>query len=207
MYKGEAWDQIYMKHLNDAPWMSDACIKLYSHIIDQYLPNNLSGLHVLDYGCGSGKLTYRLKKKGAIIDFAEISHFMIEWLRRFYHKSDVGIYEVEYPQQLKYKEYDIILAWMFFCNISPDFWDEFLTGFYDIMKPGAILIVGGWDKEDPVNLKNNCIIKFTNQQAWPINQLANHIGGLFNVILDDQVWIKNPFYEDLRAFRCYKLIK
>lgn len=207
MYKGEAWDQIYMKHLNDAPWMSDACIELYTHIIDKYLPNNVSGLHVLDYGCGSGKLTYKLKEKGAFIDFAEISRYMIEWLHEFYGNSDVGIYEVEYPRQLKYKEYDIILAWMFFCNIDPDFWDEFLTDFYDILKPGAILIVGGWDKEDPVNKKNNYIIKLTNHQAWPINQLMNHVGELYNIIIDDQVWIKNPFYEELRAYRCYKLIK
>lgn len=207
MYKGKAWDQIYMKHFNDAPWMSDACIEIYSHIIDNYLPGSLSDLRVLDYGCGSGKLTYRLKERGAIVDFAEISRFMIEWLRKFYNKNDVEIYEVEYPQQLKYKEYDIILAWMFFCNIDPDFWDEFLNGFYEISKPGSVLIVGGWDKDDPINIKNNYVIKFTNQKAWPINQLPNHLGTKYVISSDDQIWVNHPFYDDMRAFRCYKLIR
>lgn len=207
MYKGDAWDQVYMRHLYDAPWMVDACIDIYSHIIDMYLPESLTNLHVLDYGCGSGKLTYRLKKMGAIVDFAEISHFLIKWLNKEYENCDVGIYEVEHPQQLEFKEYDIILAWMFFCNIDPENWDDFLNGFYNILKPGAILIIGGWDKDDLINQINNFIIKFTNRQAWPINQLVEYLGERFEIISDDQVLINHPFYDQNRALRCYKLRK
>lgn len=206
MYNGEAWDKVYMKHLHDAPWMTDACINIYSHIIDKYLPNELATLRVLDYGCGSGKLTYRLKQKGAFVDLAEISRYIIDWLKQKYKNCGVNIYEVEYPQQLSMVEpYDIILAWMFFCNISPDLWDKFLCGFYEIMKPGACLIIGGWDEEDSVNKNNGFIIPFTNQRAWPINTLRYRLGKKFEAIYDEKILIDHPFYKEPRTFRCFKL--
>ncbi len=208
MYNGETWDMVYMKHLHDAPWMSDECINLYSRIIDKYLPSNLSTLRILDYGSGSGKLTYRLKEKGASVDFAEISQYMIDWLKQEYRNCGVNIYKVEYPQQLsKVASYDIVLAWMFFCNVSPDFWQIFLRGFYEIMNSGAFLIIGGWDEEDPVNIKNNFVIPFTAHKAWSINQLVNYIGGKFEIINNEKILISHPFYEDPRVFRCYKLKK
>lgn len=206
MYNREEWDQIYEKHFNDAPWMSSTCIDIYSRIIDNYIPNCLSGVHILDYGCGSGKLTFRLKNKGANVDFAEISHLMVDWLQKEYCEQDINLFEVTYPQQINCKKnYDLILAWMFFCNIHPDYWEMFLNGFYDLLKPDAMLLIGGWDIEDPINKRNNYIISFTSHQAWPINHLTNYFGNQYEVISDNQVWVKLPYYEEQRALRCYQL--
>lgn len=207
MYSRELWDSVYRKHKDDAPWLTDACCDIYTRAISKYLPDNISGAHLLDYGCGNGRIAAKLHERGAQTDLAEISHLMIEYLRGNYKSSE--IFEVEYPQQIKpFIPYDIIITWMLFCNIVPDFWGGFLNGFYELLKPGGILLIGGWDDEDPINIRNHNIVLFTEHQMWPINPLPEHIdNNKFEILVNEQVRIKLPFYPESRAVRCYKLMK
>lgn len=207
MYSREVWDSVYKKHKKDAPWLTDACCDIYTTAIYSYLPKDINGKHMLDYGCGNGKIAARLREDGAIVDLAEISHQMIKHLNKHYHSCN--IFEVDIPQEIGVSQtYDIIITWMLFCNIQSDFWTGFLDGFYKLLKPGGVLLIGGWDEDDPINKKNNNIVFFTGRQMWPINDLANTIkSSEFKIISNDKLSIKLPFYEQSRAVRCFKLEK
>ena len=207
MFNRELWDRVYEKHLSDAPWLSNACFELYSPIIDFYLPDNIKGLHILDYGCGNGKIAWRLHERGADVDMAEISQLMIEQLELQYPAGEVGIFEVEHPSDLSdLNRYDVVLTWMLFCNINPDYWESFLDGFCRIIKPGGTLIVGGWDCNDPINNENHNIVVYTEQRNWPINDLKYYIDNRYSIVSDDCISVKLPFYEETRLIRCYDLV-
>lgn len=207
MYSREVWDYVYKKHKKDAPWLSDACCDIYSAAINPYLPKEINGLYMLDYGCGNGKIAARLRNKGAKIDLAEISHRMIKFLNRHYYSCN--IFEVDIPQRIgKANSYDFIITWMLFCNIQSDFWTGFLNGFYELLKPGGNLLIGGWDKDDPINIKNHNIVVFTEREMWPINDLLTKLDqSKFKILANDKLLIKLPFYNDNRAVRCFKLEK
>lgn len=207
MYGRDIWDSVYKKHKNDAPWLTDVCCEIYSEIIGKYLPEDIVGMHLLDYGCGNGKIAAKLCEKGIQYDLAEISHLMIEYLHYTY--PSINVYEVDYPQQIHPSTpYDFIITWMLFCNIVPDFWSAFLKGFYELLKPGGELLIGGWDEEDPINIRNHNIVLFTERQMWPINTLYKHIDkNKFEIFVNEELRIKLPFYSEARAIRCYLLKK
>ena len=206
MYNRDIWDSVYKKHKDDAPWLTDTCCNIYTAVIGKYLPENIYGLHFLDYGCGNGKIAARLRERGAIVDLAEISHLMVEWNRQKY--PAVEVFEVEYPQQIKKHGYDFIITWMLFCNIVPAFWSGFLSGFYDLLKPNGCLLIGGWDEADPINIRNNNIVLYTERQMWPVNPIIEHVEkDKFEVVSNEREMIKLPFYNEERAVRCYELLR
>ena len=208
MYNGDIWDQIYMKHINDAPWLSDTYSDRYSLLIDSYLPHISRGAKLLDYGCGNGKLAYHQYERGAVIDMAEISRIMIKHLRETYSKYGINVFETDYPSKLGNEErYDIIIAWMFFCNISPEVWCFFLKDFYRLMKTDSCIIIGGWDSEDPFIKRNNNISPYTERLMWPINPIVNYVGQMFEISANNRHFIKLSIYSETRIIRCIKLSK
>lgn len=173
MYTREFWDAIYRKHFYDAPWMSNSCVNGHIANIEKYILD-FKGKEFLDYGCGNGELAFHFYNKGAHVDLADISDELVNWLKKKYAKYDIGIYNVEKPSEIREegKIYDIIVVTSLFHHIEPDLWEEFLIGFNEILRPGGLLVIGGWDKTDEVIAEDNNKARFTGQQTWPINDMS-----------------------------------
>ena len=172
MYTREFWDMVYRRHIYDAPWMSDSCVRAHVTNIEKYI-SDVNGLDLLDYGCGSGELAFHFFQKGARVDLADISDELIAWLKKKYAKEDIGIYCVETPKELQknQKQYDIIVATSFFHHIEPDLWKTFLQDFAALLKQGGLLIIGGWDQTDEVIAEDKNTARFTGQKTWPLNDM------------------------------------
>ena len=169
MYTREFWDMVYRRHIYDAPWMSDSCVRAHITNIEKYI-SDVNGLDLLDYGCGSGELAFHFFKKGARVDLADISDELIAWLKKKYAKEDIGIYCVETPKELQrnQKQYDIIVATSFFHHIEPDLWKTFLQDFTQRWDMYLLLTLVAYDfLYDPLHAKDG---------VWAHSHLLQRVG-------------------------------
>ena len=202
MYGKEVWDKIYDENFGKAPWLNESWAKESIKIISPYFSEKISKSSlVLDYGCGNGAIGIYLNSLGYNVEFAEISHVMVKWLKEN-KKILMPVHEVQYPKELGTNKYDVVLVWGVFHHIKFDYWTEYLIEFFHIMKEGGIMIIGGWDESDVVLKDEYNIGRFTNESVWNISKLVNYARNvgfteLYNYV--EKIEVK-PFEKD-RSFR------
>lgn len=181
MYTREFWDKIYQKHFTDAPWMSPEWADAGTEVLEYYIPPSPPSGCILDYGCGNALISEHFMRKGHMLELAEISNELVEWLSA--HYRNVSIYLVTSPGDIAGdNKYDFVIAWGLFHHINPNLWGQFLEEFHRLMKPGALLLVSGWDDSDLILKEERKLGRFTRQRVWYIN------------MLDDMIaWRKNEF--------------
>lgn len=207
-YTKEIWDQIYMEHCEDAPWMLEEYSDQVQYHLDKMIDNDKKGQRILEYGCGNGKVAMHFQKLGMYVDMADISHVLIQYLRKKYEGSGMGIFEVETPFVLGGRLYDIIIVWCVLHHIDPKEWNYYLEGFYQIMKVGGTLIIGGWDYTDTIIFRDNNVALYTQRETWFINPISGMIDTLkFTIVNSNVISIKNPLFDDTRKIRYFKLTK
>lgn len=181
MYTREFWDKIYQKHFSDAPWMSPQWADAGIKVLEYYIPPAPPQGCILDYGCGNALISEHFMRKGHNLELAEISDQLVEWLSA--QHRDVPIHLVNAPSDIAGEDkYDFAIAWGLFHHINPNLWGQFLGDFHRLMRPGALLLVSGWDDSDMILKEEKKLGRFTRQRVWYIN------------MLDDMIsWRKNEY--------------
>ena len=210
MYSKDFWDSVYKDHFYDAPWMSDLCANEHLKIMEEYLPADMRGLRLLDYGCGNGVMANHFYLQGVKVALADISGNLVNWLNKTYASTDMSIFEVSTPMELVGKgKYDVIIACSLFHHIAPQLWTSFMEGFAELMLPGAIMVIAGWDEVDEIIKEDQRTARFTGQTTWPLNDLVNNIEetGCFDIEVNVMREINLMVFKTSRKFRYYKLRK
>ena len=208
VYTKEIWDKIYLEHCEDAPWMLVEYSNQVQCYLDELIDLKKKGQHILEYGCGNGKVAFHLQQKGMYVDMADISHVLIDYLKQKYDGSGMGIIEVETPYDLEIEKYDVVIVWCVLHHIAPEEWLFFIDGFYQLLKTKGTLIIGGWDDTDTIIHRDNNIALYTKRETWFVNTMREIIDNQkFTIAKSNIATIKNPLFDDLRKIRYYKLIK
>ena len=200
MYNSEFWDDLYEDRSEAAPWLGDDWANFNIEHISKYI-GDPKGKNLLDYGCGNASIGDYFYQKGANLSLADISAYQVEKLKKKYGTT-VLIDRVDFPSDIKQKNfYDYILCMGVFHHINPDLWGQFFSGLYDLLKKDGVLIVSGWDINDPVLIKENYKGCITYKDCWAINDIASVIEGAFEK--------KASFvdYVDMKAFNMKRLCR
>lgn len=213
MYSQEFWDNLYLNHYQDAPWMDDSwksdVFSVLEADVAKFAKKSNKPLRVLDYGCGNGRMGYFFFLKGMKVDLSDISQVLVDRLKEdFKNEKGIGIYRVGTPAELPSRnKYDIILAWNLFHHIHPKHWKRFAKQFLDKMKNNGVLFVSGWDKDDPIIKQDHNKARYTQQATWCINDLPEYFGDLSCMLLENrQLTEEVPIFNTERRFR-YIIIK
>lgn len=209
MYSREEWDDIYKVHLYDAPWMSEICAKGHIDFLKQFLPD-VKGKKLLDYGCGNGLIAYYFFQKGAVVELADISDNLVDWLKEKYGKDGIKVIQVATPQDIDDEEelYDIIIANSLFHHLQPELWTNFLKGFASLLKHDGLLLLSGWDESD--EFAKAKVAKYTRKTTWPITNIGENIirTHQFEIIAEQVHAVGLPgFFEKSKMFKYYVLKK
>lgn len=208
MYSQKFWDNIYINHYSDAPWMDDTwkgnVLKTVKEKVSLLVGKSNKPLSLLDYGCGNGYMGLSFCEEGMNVDITDISSVLVDRLRQKYcDKKNLRIYRTTTPNDLpKRNKYNIVIAWNLFHHLHPKVWHQFLQEFMEKMKSEGILLISGWDKEDEVIKKDHKRARYTQHTTWYINDLPNHILGLPCEILENSIMEeKVPAFNCKRKFR------
>lgn len=209
MYSREEWDDIYKAHIDDAPWMSKICAEGHIAFLDQYLPD-VHGKRLLDYGCGNGLIAYHYSQKGAIVELADISDSLVDWLKEKYAKEGFKIFQCATPQDIDDddKLYDIIIANSLFHHVQPELWTSFLKGFANLLVPKGLLLLSGWDESD--DFAKVRVAQYTQKTTWPITNIGRNIESTrqFDIIDEKVHGVGLPgYFEKIKMFKYYVLKK
>lgn len=209
MYSREEWDDIYKAHIDDAPWMSKICTEGHIAFLDQYLPD-VQGKRLLDYGCGNGLIAYHYSQKGAIVELADISDSLVDWLKEKYSKEGFKIFQCATPQDIDDDDglYDIIIANSLFHHVQPELWTSFLKGFANLLVPKGLLLLSGWDESD--DFAKVRVALYTKKTTWPITNIGRNIESTrqFDIIDEKVHGVGLPgFFENNKMFKYYVLKK
>lgn len=214
MYSQEFWDDIYMNHYQDAPWMDNSwkteVLTVLESDVTKYAKKSKKPLRLLDYGCGNGRMGYFFFLKGMKVDLSDISQVLIERLKEEYrNEKGLGIIRAGSPAELDAKnKYDIILAWNLFHHINPKHWKRFASQFLDRLKKQGVLLVCGWDKDDDIIRQDHNKARYTQQITWFVNDFPKHIEGLPCTLLENRQLTETvPFFNTERRFRYFVIKK
>ena len=158
---------------------------------------------VLDYGCGNALISEHFMRKGHMLELAEISNELVDWLSA--HYRNIPIYLVTSPGDiLGENKYDFVIAWGLFHHINPNLWGQFLEEFHRLMKPGALLLISGWDDSDLILKEERKLGRFTRQRVWYINMLDDMISwrkDKFDIIESKIITVKLKAFPQPRMIR------
>lgn len=104
----QQFDELAALYEKMAEWPFRKCCEIPSTI---ETIGDLSGLSILDFGCGSGFYTRLLKKNGAkeVVGY-DISSGMISYARRREEKEQHGISYIDNKDNIPEKHFDIVLS-------------------------------------------------------------------------------------------------
>lgn len=206
VYDKYFWNAVYSNHYDDAPWMNDSWKGAVLGIIEQFVPENAKSL--LDYGCGNGYMGIYFYYKGLKVDLSDISDILIERLKLEYSETSLGIYQTDTPDDLIGNHYDIIIAWSLFHHIDPTDWHRFLDGFGQLLNKNGIIVIGGWDEEDPVIREDGKKARFTGRETWFLNKMVNYFNYDEFVLLENKkLLLTVPPFSVKRVQHCFVLSK
>lgn len=210
MYSKRFWDELYRTHINDVPWMSESHTRSHLIIMEKYL-HSVQGKRLMDYGCGNGEMGYHFYEMGADVTLVDISDTLVGWLCDKYAASRMRILQAATPFDMLNEGFvfDIVIAGAVFHHIQPDLWKSFLVGFSELVVPGGLVVISGWDKSDVLFSVTNKA-PYTHEPIWPINGLYDVIvnDGSFDIIEDVRYSYALPeFFHEDRIFRYYMLKK
>lgn len=214
MYSKKFWDEIYINHYQDAPWMDDSwktnVYKTIEEDIALYAKQGSRPLHLLDYGCGNGRMGYYFSTLGMVVDLSDISSVLVERLKEEYKGcKNVRVFRTATPKALFRREkYDIVIAWNLFHHLKPTIWHQFVSEFLDRMKMGGLLFISGWDKDDAVIKDDHNRARYTQHTTWFINDLPEYIQDLpCEVLIDRKLEEEVPVFATKRQFRYFVIKK
>lgn len=141
-----------MNNLPDSPF--DDVPKLYEETLNwsyrKYLEiptikallGDLSGLNVLDYGCGPGVLSRQFKEMGASkVTGYDISKGMLDYAQQLEKNSPLNIDYVSHISPDKYQTFDVIIAiYPLVCVSDYDEVSTIIKQFGQLLKPNGKLI-------------------------------------------------------------------
>ena len=104
------------------------------------LAGEVSGLRILDAGCGSGPLAAALRDKGAVVSGFDASGAMVELARkRLGDDADVRVEDLGEPLPFVDDEFDVVVASLVLHYLED--WSGPLAELRRVLKPGGRLIV------------------------------------------------------------------
>jgi len=166
MYNKQFWDKIYSVNPTQLPWIlspsPDVLIKKFCG----FLSNKQQ---VLDYGCGNGRYSIELHKRGFIVDGVDISDKAIDLCKtsseqernlRFFQIDDLGFVK---------DFYDGILCWGVMHHIDPKFREQIYSGLLGLLKKNGVILLGGFSSIDCEFQGKRRISAYTGMETWPID--------------------------------------
>lgn len=143
---------VLMRILESSPNRYDRGIKILTlgeidKVYDRLTAHIKPGQRVLDVGCGTGALTIRAAKKGAMVKGIDINPQMLEiaWKRvkeagvkENVELCEMGVAELDSE---KSESYDVVMSGLCFSELSEEELDYTLKEMMRILKPGGFLLI------------------------------------------------------------------
>lgn len=133
------------------------------------LPSNLSGLYVLDIGCGSGWYAEQLNKKGAKVSAIDASTKMIALTKnRLKDQGEFYVADLQGPLNfLSDTSFDLVIAPLVIHYIKE--WGPFFFEIARVLKPGGQFILSTHQPQTEVDQFNldNYFSKVLIEDNWP----------------------------------------
>ena len=224
MYTSEFRDKVYEDQHGTPPWTSFEHKQNTVTLLREYLPQDVSWKHILDYWCWDGQIWEYFLKMWADVDFAEISEKMVESLRRKYlYESELSeviwdekeklskafVYRVESPSDLpEWEKYDYIISWCLFHHIDPRMRRSFLDSLCSLLKKWWRLFIGWCDKSDPILQQDWNLWHVTWKASWYIDSLPEYLD--FDLYEVEDTWIlddKIPLFDVPRRLRYFVIVR
>jgi SAM-dependent methyltransferase len=122
---------------------------------------------VLDVGCGPGHLTELLRSLDVDVTGIDLVPEFIEHARSTYPH---GRYELGSALQLRVPDSSVagILAWYSLIHFPPDDLDEVLSELRRAAAPGATLVTGFFDGDEPEAFDHKVVTAY----YWPVDELS-----------------------------------
>ncbi len=97
--------------------------------------------HILDFGCGCGRLTRLFKNLPCRISACDIDPRQVQWAKENLEFADVALSNVNAPLPYANDEMDAVVAISVFTHMSEHSQDEFLTELHRITRRGGLLFL------------------------------------------------------------------
>jgi len=113
----------------------------YPAVIDEIMP--LKGKRVLDYGCGTGKVSRALRDKGADVIGADISEEILR-ITKAYENEGILFRQIRNGDLsfIKANYLDSVISTFVFCNVASRSDIESALGeIYRVLKPGGKIVI------------------------------------------------------------------
>ncbi len=143
---------VLMRILESAPRRYDLCLQLLtlgqvSRAYDRLTSHLAAGHQVLDVGCGTGALTLRAARNGALIKGIDVNAQMLEMAAESLRRAglecraelvEMGVAELDSEAA---ESYDAVISGLCFSELSDDELSFTLAQVTRMLRPGGLLLV------------------------------------------------------------------
>ena len=138
--KGRAYDRRYATDLRDGLLWS-----LEQRVLSEFLQTHLEGRerHLLDFACGTGRLTSYLEDRVTTCVGVDVSTSMLDVARQKLERTELIQADLTRDNILKGRQFDLITAFRFFLNAEP------------VLRTEVIRVLAGLLGEDGYLIFNN----------------------------------------------------
>ncbi len=140
----EIWEKVYEGH--ELPWIENpAPDDLVNDFISSFKARKSV---ILDYGCAKGRYLHLFTKAGLDVIGLDISENALNSARK--KVPDVQLIQAESPSIFLGENvfFDGVFAYGVMHHIDKEMWPEYMDSFYEILKPGGVLLISGHSTED-----------------------------------------------------------
>ncbi|MFZ5951503.1 MAG: class I SAM-dependent DNA methyltransferase [Candidatus Rifleibacteriota bacterium] len=145
--RGDLYDQRFVQNRTAFYWQEFEKPFLEIFFADLSLPDDAK---VLDFACGTGRITNLLNRRFASITAIDVSAAMLEQARR--SLSSVNFMQLDLTREnADLPKFDLITAFRFFLNAQPELRHEALRALVSLLKPHGIMIVNNHRRKSSLN--------------------------------------------------------
>ncbi len=145
--RGDLYDQRFVQNRTAFYWQEFEKPFLEKFFADLKLPKDVQ---VLDFACGTGRITALLNRFFSSITAVDVSAPMLEQARRAL--PSVNFMQTDLTRDnLALPQFDLITGFRFFLNAQPQLRHEAMKVLVSLLKPDGILVVNNHRRRNSIN--------------------------------------------------------